>query len=174
MRPLALFKEPTTLHRNTRKDMRSISELSKALAITDQRYRTSNLKICQITHFKNKCMYSEMWSVMSTQNRLPYPSPHCLTAKHPTTEAVVERPRPSSCRHSLSVSYMVLIWHTECEHCGAIEVSTELSRKHEEYTVKLGERGRSGNGSHGKYMTVTESTHQKKVQAERGCDDHNQ
>lgn len=147
MRSLPLSKKPTTLHRNTRKDVRSFSELGKALAITDQRYWTSNLKICQITHFKNKC--SEMWSVVNLQNRLPYPSPHCLRAKHPTTEAVVERPRPSSCRHSLSVSYMVLIWHMECEHCGAIEASTELSRKHEEYTVKLGEWGRSGNGSQG-------------------------
>lgn len=42
-------------------------------------------------------------------------------------------------QHSLSVSYMV-IWHTEWEHCGARDISTELSKEREEYTMKLGSK----------------------------------
>lgn len=75
---------------STRKDVRGIYELNKAMAITDQRYRASNLKTCQAIHFKRRNA-----ECSEHAEQAQHPPPHCLLTKHPTTQAVVKKPRQS-------------------------------------------------------------------------------
>lgn len=155
MKSLVLFKRPTALHQFTRKDVRGIYELSKAMAITNQRYRASNLKTCQAIHFKRRNA-----ECSEHAEQAQHPPPHCLLTKHPTTQAVVKKPRHSLQAQALVWATVVLVWHTECEHSRVLEAPTELSKEHEESHNQW--------SSGVKQRPITRSTHWRKVQAERG------